>query len=182
MAGRPKTRAKKAAEAKTAPSRKAAKGKTSSAIPTFVTSYIELGRILGVTRQTLSKWAKIAGAPTSRSDGRHSVAQWRNFMTSNDLSGKSHDLDSLKARDLLVKCEEREFNLAKKRGEFVSLEEVRLAWSSYTAKAMQHLEKALLDELPPILAGKEPIEIRTDIDRQLMEVRRILHKGEGLTP
>lgn len=187
VAGRPKTRAKKAAAARKAPAKKTAKKASkkkasSSAIPTFVTSYIELGKILGVTRQTLNRWTKIEGAPRPRSDGRHSVSEWRNFMKSNDLSGKSHDIDSLKARDLLAKCEEREFKNAIKRGEYVSVEEVRLAWSSLTAKALQQLEKALLDELPPILAGLDPIEIRQRNEHQLNEVRRLIHNGEGLTP
>jgi hypothetical protein len=44
------------------------------------------------------------------------------------------------------------------------------------------LEKALLDELPPILAGLEPIDIRNKNEQQLNEVRRLLHSGGGLTP
>jgi len=153
-----------------------------AAIPSFVTTYIELARFLGVSRQSLNRWKKISGSPNAKSDGRHSVKEWREFMKSQDLSGQSHDLDSLKARDLLAKIEEREFKNAVKRGEYVSVEEVRLAWSSLTAKALQQLEKALCDELPPILAGMDPIEIRQKNEEQLNEVRRLLHNGEGLTP
>lgn len=147
-----------------------------------MSSYTELARFLGVSRQALNRWTKLDGAPTARSDGRHSIADWKAFMKSNDLSGKSHDLNDLKARDLLAKIEEREFKNAVKRGEYVSLAEVRESWSSLTSKALQQLEKALLDELPPILAGLEPIEIRKKNEAQLNEVRRILHRGEGLTP
>lgn len=202
MAGRPKTRAKREAAAKEAAAQKTTRKKAvsnndpdgkspknpakktadSSAIPSFVTSYTELGKFLGVTRQTINRWAKLDGAPKARSDGRHSIADWRKFMKTNDLSGKSHDLNDLKARDLLAKIEEREFKNAVKRGEYVSVEEVRLAWTSLTAKALQQLEKALLDELPPILAGLEPIEIRKKNEDHLNEVRRTLHRGEGLTP
>jgi hypothetical protein len=182
-----KAPAKKAAS-KAAPSRvsrgRPAKKKPekSSAIPSFVTSYTELARFLGVSRQSLNRWTKLDGAPKPRSDGRHVIADWKTFMKSNDLSGKSHDLNDLKARDLLAKIEEREFKNAVKRGEYVSVEEVRLSWSSNTAKALQMLEKALCDELPPILAGLEPIEIRQKNEQQLNEVRRLLHSGEGLTP
>ncbi len=104
-------------------------------------------------------------------------------MSTKDLSGKSHDLESLRARDLLAKCEEREFKNAVKRGEYVSIEEVRLVWGECCAQVIQLLEKALMDEQPPILAGMDdPIEIRQNNERVLTEARRILHSGEGLTP
>lgn len=179
MAGHKKTKAKKVAVAEKKQPKKVVE---KSGIPAFVASYIELGKIIGVTRQTLSRWSKIPEAPKPKSDGRHSVLEWRNFMKTNDLFGKSHDFESLRSRDLLAKIEEREFKNSIKRGEYVSVEEVRLAWSSLTAKAMQLLEKALLDEMPPLLAGKEPLAIRIDLEKQMNEVRRILHKGEGLTP
>jgi len=147
-----------------------------------VNSYVELAKVLGVTRQTLHRWSKVDGSPTSSSDGRHSISEWRTFMASNDLSGRSHDIDSLKSRDLLAKCEERELKNAIRRGEFVSVEEVRTVWTSLISQSLQMLEKALLDELPPILAGKEPIEIRNELEAALNEVRRLVHKGEGLTP
>jgi hypothetical protein len=203
MAGRPKTRAKREAAEKAAASEKMHKKKAvskqssskilsgrpakkphdkNSAIPSFVTSYTELARFLGVSRQALNRWTKLDGSPQAKSDGRHSVSDWKSFMKTNDLSGKSHDLIDLKSRDLLAKCEEREFKNSVKRGEYVSIEEVRLAWSSCTAKALQMLEKALLDELPPILAGLEPIQIRNKNEQQLNEVRRLLHSGGGLTP
>jgi len=164
------------------PVSKARKKVSSSGIPSFVSSYIELGKFLGVSRQALSRWSKIDGSPKAKSDGRHSLKEWSEFMKANDLAGKSNDLNVLKARDLLAKCEEREFKNSVKRGEYVSVEEVRLSWSSLTAKALQMLEKSLLDELPPILAGKDPLGIRVDLENQLNEVRQILHKGEGLTP
>lgn len=198
MAGRPKTRAKREAAAKAAaaeklakktgvlrkaPTRSSAKKKAeSTAIPSYTTSYTELAKFLGVSRQSLNRWTKLDGAPKPKADGRHSISDWKSFMKTNDLSGKSHDLNDLKARDLLAKIEEREFKNAVKRGEYVSIEEVRLSWASCTAKALQMLEKALLDELPPILAGLEPIEIRNKNEQQLNEVRRLLHSGGGLTP
>ena len=187
MAGRPKTRAKKEAAAKAprakkAPAKKTPRKTAARALPSYVTSYTELGKFLGVSRQALNRWTKLDGAPKPRSDGRHSIGEWREFMKSNDLSGKSHDLNDLKARDLLAKIEEREFKNAVKRGEYVGVGEVREAWISLTSKALQQLEKALLDELPPILAGLSPIEIRKKNEDQLTEVRRLLHSGEGLTP
>lgn len=188
MAGRPKTRAKKAAAAKKAPAKKsakkAAKKKAASSIaPTFVTSYQELGKVLGVTRQTLNRWTKIDGAPKARSDGRHSISEWRNFMKSHDLSGKSHDMETLKARKLLAECEKRELENSIKRRQFVSLEEVRLAWSSNVGEALAIMRKRMVDEQPPILAAMdEPLEIREANNNLLIEISTILHNGGELTP
>jgi hypothetical protein len=182
MAGRPKTRAKKAA-AKKAPAKKTAKKKTAEVIPSFVTSYTELGKILGVSRQAINRWTKIEGAPKPRSDGRHSVSEWRNFMKSNDLNGRSHDLETLKARKLLAECENREMANAIKRREFVSLEAVRLAWNSHVGEALAIARKRLVDEQPPIVAGMDdPLEIRQINNDLLIEISSILHSGGELTP
>lgn len=183
-----KKNTRKKSPAKKSPAKKSTKKTTAKSNNpedslTFEPTLVSLAKRLGVTRQTIDRWKKIEGAPKPRSDGRHCVEQWRKFMSTKDLSGKSHDLESLRARDLLAKCEEREFKNAIKRGEYVSLEEVRLVWGECCAQVIQLLEKSLMDEQPPILAGMDnPIDIRQNNERVLNEVRRILHSGEGLTP
>lgn len=203
MAGQKKTAAKKKASAKKAPAKKTARKKAASkkvakkapakkAVKkkakskdklTFETTFAALAKKLGVSRKTLYEWKKIEGCPKPRSDGRHCVDEWRKFMAEKDLSGNSNDVTALRAEDLQVKIEERRFNLSVKRGEYVKFDEVREVWGICVAQVIQLLEKSLLDEQPPILAGMDdPIEIRQNNERVLNEARRILHSGEGLTP
>ncbi|MFA5689081.1 MAG: hypothetical protein WC959_08030 [Kiritimatiellales bacterium] len=80
-------------------------------------------------------------------------------------------------------CEEREFKNAVKRGEYCLVEEVRTTWTACVTSALQLLDKSFLDELPPILAGKTPIEIRGELEKTILEFRRLVHTGEeSLTP
>jgi hypothetical protein len=109
--------------------------------PATVASYVELGVVLGVTRQTLHAWKKRKDAPKPASNGLHEVAAWREFMRRHDLKGGEQpagdaDMESaLKARKLLAEVEERELRLGIRRGDYVAVADVRQKWTELVAQA-----------------------------------------------
>lgn len=154
---------------------RAAKAKDSSL--TTAKNLTALASILGVARQTLNRWRKIEGAPEAKPNGSHSVIEWRQFMAANDLEGNSSstDLEALKARKLLADIEDRELRTSVRKGEYVSLDTVRQEWSTQIGKTRSLLEARFLNELPPLLAGKDAIGIRSEMERVLLEVYETLN-------
>ena len=58
---------------------------TAGHIPTVAENYVELAKLLGVTRRTLQNWRKRADAPKPAANGFHEVAAWREFMRAHEL-------------------------------------------------------------------------------------------------
>lgn len=151
---------------------------------TVASNISELASVLGVARQTLNRWRKLEGAPQPAANGSHSVIAWRQFMAANDLEGSSipADMEALKARKLLADIEDRELRLSVRKKEYVPLEQVRLEWTTQVGKARAIFEARFLNELPPVLVGKDAIAIRQELDRVLIEVYQTLHNGGDCTP
>ena len=157
---------------------RAAKAKDSTL--TTARNLTELASVLGVARQTLNRWRKIEGAPEAKPNGSHSVIEWRQFMVANDLEGQSGttDMEALKARKLLAEIEDRELRTAVRKGEFVPVEQVRIEWTSCVGKARALLEARFLNELPPVLVGKDAVAIREELEQEILELYRILYQSQ----
>ena len=147
----------------------------------------ELATILGVSRQSLHTWRKLEGSPTPAANGSHSVIAWRQFMRQSDLHGSNSKLtverhEALKARKLLAEVEQREIRTAILKGEYVSLEEVRLTWTTQVGKAIALMRAKFESELPPILSGLDAIAIQRECATAIDEVCTTLHNGGTCTP
>ncbi len=145
-------------------------------------NYVELATILGVTRQTLSRWNKRKDAPKPTPNGLHDVVAWRAYMKANNLSGSetgpqdAADASTvLKARKLLAEVEEREFRLKVRQGDYFEVEMVRTVWTELISKATAMLRKKFEQELPPVLTGLSSIEIQDENRRAIDEVLTMLH-------
>lgn len=154
---------------------------------TIAKDVTELASILGVSRQTLYAWRKLEGAPAPASNGTHSVIAWRQFIRQSDLHGSSGKLtverqEALKARKLLAEVEQREIRTAILKGEYVSLEEVRLTWTTQVGKAIALMRAKFESELPPILSGLDAIAIQRECAAAIDEVCTTLHNGGTCTP
>ena len=148
--------------------------------PAFVRNFVELAAALKVTRQTVNGWKKLDDAPKPESNGLHDVAKWREFMRQRGLKGGEETPDihqALKARKLLAEVEERELRLAVRRGDFVAVEQVNKEWIGLVSRARALLEARLLDEMPPVLSGKDAHGIRQELERVLTEFYELLHGG-----
>lgn len=151
---------------------------------TTAANLTELASALGVTRQSIHRWRKMQNAPLPTANGLHSVIAWRQFMAANGLEGGTApaDMEALKARKLLADIEDRELRIAVRKKEYVPLEQVKLEWTTQVGKARALFEARFLNELPPVLVGKDAIAIRQELDRVLMEVYQTLHSGGECTP
>jgi hypothetical protein len=147
---------------------------------TVAENYVELAGILGVTRRTIQNWRKRPTAPKPAANGFHDVAAWREFMTRHDLKGDAPATDeetALRARKLLAEVEERELRLAVKKGDYVSIEEVRQTWTRLVGRAKELLRNKFENELPPILSGLDATAIQEESRRAIDEVLSVLHSG-----
>jgi transposase-like protein len=149
---------------------------------TVAENYVELARILGVTRRSLQNWRKRKDAPKPAANGLHEVAAWREFMQRHGLEGDpaATDVESaLRARKLLAEVEERELRLAVKKREYVALAEVQACWTAQVAKAKDLLRHKFELELPPVLSGLDAVAIQAECQKALDEVFTLLHEPGG---
>lgn len=147
-----------------------------------VESYVELAKVLGVTRRALQNWRKRTDAPKPAANGFHDVAAWREYMARNGLEGEAGAPDvemALRARKLLAEVEEREMRLAVKKREYVAFEEVRVTWTGLVARAKDLLRHKFEMELPPILSGLDATAIQAECCKALDEVFTLLHTPGG---
>ena len=150
--------------------------------PTVAENFVELAKVLGVTRRTLQTWRKRKDAPKAAANGFHEVAAWREFMERNGLEGEAAATDvetALRARKLLAEVEERELRLAVKKGEYVALEEVRTSWTELVARAKDMFRHKFEMELPPVLSGLDATAIQAECAKALDEVFTLLHTSGG---
>jgi transcriptional regulator with XRE-family HTH domain len=150
--------------------------------PTHVPNMVELAAVLGVSRQSLNQWKKRKDAPKPAANGLHEVAQWREFMKRHDLKGSTAVVDeetALRARKLLAEVEERELKVAVRKGQYVSIEEVRMEWTSLVGKATALLRNKFENELPPILSGLDATAIQEECRKAIDEVLSTLHQGDA---
>lgn len=158
-------------------------------------NYVELAKILGVTRDCIYKWKKRKAAPKPQSNGKHDVSEWRRFCSKHGLKHKvapgedsagenedsMEDMDVLKARKLIVEIAEREHKLATRRGEYLETALVAETWASKVAQALSLIRNKLENELPPLLATLDnPAEIRVQMSSIVDELAGLLHEGGGV--
>jgi hypothetical protein len=179
--------AKKVGEGKTltAAERELIKAKAAACDDSAITakSFDELADLLGVSVRTINRWRKLEGAPQPLPDGGLPLVGWRQFVKSRNLKGQaSPQIEALKARKLLAEVEDRELKVSIKKGEFVRLDEVRVAWLTQVGKAIALLRAKFENELPPILSGRDAQGIREECARAIDEVCGSLHTGEGAAP
>lgn len=73
--------------------------------------------------------------------------------------------------------EERELCLSVKRGEFISIENVRVTWTNLVGQATALLRRKFENELPPILSGPDATGIQEECRKATDEVLSVLHAG-----
>lgn len=102
--------------------------------PSFAHSIVELSAALGCSRRTITRYLRRDGNPGSRADGRYDVTAWRTFLRQfgaldEDAEPESEELDGsdphLRGKLMAVKIEMAKLELARMRGELVSVESVR---------------------------------------------------------
>src|SRR5436190_1711802 len=66
---------------------------TAGHTPTVAENFVELAKILGVTRRALQNWRKRKDSPKPAANGFHDVAAWREFMQRHGLEGEPAGAD-----------------------------------------------------------------------------------------
>jgi hypothetical protein len=150
----------------------------------WVQNQTDLARELGVNRKTIQRWIKIEGCPTTASDGRYNVNEWRtwaknsNYKVSEGGDGDDDDDETklkLEAKRLLLINQKLEFDLAVKRGEYTHNDDVE----SMFVMMIQNAKKVLLalpsNASPQVVGLSVPeaeIRLREIVDESLAQLQR----------
>ena len=141
-------------------------------------NFDELAELLGVSVRTINRWRKLEGAPEPSPDGGLLLIEWRQFVKARNLKGQgTAHVEALKARKMLAEIEDRELKVALKKDLYVLRTDVRQDWLTRIGHARALLEARLLNELPPVIAGKKPTAIRQELEKVVLEFYETLHKG-----
>ena len=122
-------------------------------------------RFFGVTAQTISKWKQLGMPCESRGayDIERCFAWWRDTINAGD---DDETTTSAKARYWNAKAEEAEINVAKTRGDLISMADVLDQWCRRVSEVRQGL-LSLETRLPPLLEGKTLREMRQSIKTEV---------------
>jgi phage terminase Nu1 subunit (DNA packaging protein) len=140
---------------------------------------VELADILGVERKTIQRWLKIKGCPQSRSDGRYSIPEFREWASKTGRKIAEDDPDDernkLEVRRLRTICERLDLELEVARGNYTANDEVSREVFRMVATAKKVLEQ-MPSTLAPQVVGMKVAEAEKRIKDQVDEVIRKLHE------
>lgn len=108
---------------------------------------VELAQILGVSRSCIVKWARTSTAPKTKSNGRHDIAEWLEFIQKNGLKGSGElDGDDLKSRRLRAQCLKIEAELDILRGNWLPVQLVERYMQDIFTGCRAKILQAPMDE------------------------------------
>ena len=143
--------------------------------PVYAKNIVELAEILGVARQTVSRWRRQKRAPKPLSNGYHDVAQWRDFVREHGFKETDNpEIELLKVRKLLAEVRQSEMKLEIMEGQYLSIDKIREVWTGHIGQVRSVLESRFLNELPPLLTTLDAIQIREKLQEVLDECYKIL--------
>ena len=92
----------------------------------YAPNAVELARVLGVERRTISRWRKLDGNPGTRQNGSYHSPSWQTFKANRQ---GDHELDGLsqtqlKAQQILLQNQKLEIQLAILRREYMPVADV----------------------------------------------------------
>ena len=152
-------------------------GKTAVSENGLAKNYVELAKILGVSRSSVVKWSKNKDAPKAKSNGQHDISEWLGFIQAHGLKGAEYeDEGDLKRRRILAQCLKLEAELDIVRGNWLPKvlvdKYMQDVFTACRAKIMQSpLDEQATDELLNELArlSKTEFTIRSDSDESEQE-------------
>ena len=161
----------------------AAAGGDPAAAKAWAGDQVELADALGVTRKTVQRWRKEAGAPAAESDGRWNVTAWRAWMkTTGKKGGEPEDAgpskSQLEARRLLLMNEKLETEVGILKREYTLNSDTEQRIRSMVVEARKTGEQ-MPAALAPQLAGLTVPEIERRLRAWWDEFCLALHTGRG---
>ena len=108
---------------------------------------VELARILGVSRSCIVKWSRTPEAPKPKSNGKHDISEWLEFIKKNGLKGSDEtDGADLKSRRLLAQCLKIEAELEILRGNWLPVQLVERYMQDIFTGCRAKILQAPMDE------------------------------------
>lgn len=143
---------------------KTRKSKTQGAV-TAVVGIQQLAAIMDVSAVTVRKWAGV-GMPQLARGQYDAVACMAWMRETIEAAKEDPTLTDVRARYWTAKAEEAEINVAKTRGDLISMADVLDQWCRRVSEVRQGL-LSLETRLPPLLEGKTLREMRQSIKTEV---------------
>lgn len=141
---------------------------------------IELAECLGVSRETIGRWAKQAGCPGHKADGRYNVEDWQTWMQTSGKTPKKRlpkDKHSLEIERLELDNEKRRTEQDLFRGKLNDQDEVIQVMTALFGSLVNKL-RTVKHNLAPSVVGETVPEATKRIGIQLDEALQELSLGE----
>jgi hypothetical protein len=147
---------------------------------TWAKNQVELGDALGVDRKTIQRWIKETDAPSARSDGRYSVAEWSAWTEKTgrktvDVT-KPDEYRQLEIRRLKTICERLDLELSETKGNYTLNSEVEAMVRRMVGQARKVLSR-IPSTLAPQLSGLSIADIEMSLKEAVHGAMEQLHNG-----
>jgi hypothetical protein len=104
------------------------------------------------------------------------------FIKAEGLAAKGQsetpDEAELRLRKLFAEVEDRELKVLVRKGQFVPIDAVRERWLYHIGQANALLRNKFENELPPLLVGRDAVDIRKENARVVDEYIAIMNSGD----
>lgn len=111
-------------------------------------------------------------------DGKYDLAlfvkRWVDYNVGKEASAGDLSLDEVRANHEQVKMQKTELEVARMRGELVSMEEVRRLWENIAHTVMQNMIRLPGKIAPQVIMMGNPDEISGIIDREIRDVLKVI--------
>lgn len=128
-------------------------------MPKTKQTWVALAEALEVSRQSVSQWRKLPGAPTTPD-----LREWLPFIEANGLGPRDADPETQSLRDEKLRREIAllDLRLQRERGQVIPADQVDELLKRIAAGQRSELLHWAQNESPPIVAGADLAEIRAN--------------------
>jgi hypothetical protein len=159
---------------------KATKTDATANAPTFAKNQTQLAHILGVSRKTIQRKVKLAGAPAPEANGSLHVANWKKFLETEGVIEEEDGLDSvaLKAEQILLQNKRLKNKISIEQKEWVPRVVVRQVIAKFLAEAQALSGSSKLRIATVARVAPDTTQAAEEVGKELDQIWRALETSE----
>lgn len=139
----------------------------------YALNKVELAAALGITRQALHEWMRMALAPRADAGGRYHLEEWKAWRDERGLKGSETSGElAEKAKFVRLKNEDLELDIAIKRSEWTENIVLVEEFGRFASEQKKLLRQKIEKELPAKLAGLDLAAARAEGRKLVDEICR----------
>lgn len=135
---------------------------------------------LGISRPSLNKYLRIAGAPAPDGKRAYSVEEMIGWLAQHGSIGPAGDSDSIqhwKREEVKLRCKRMQDQMARDRGEYVSKAEASKTIIPLMAELGELMRQKFILELPSRYKGRDMIECQQMNEKAVDDIVKRFRQG-----